>query len=545
MTNARAGSGGSTAGGRPRTVIGAIIGGVVLLLAAGGIMPVAGCRRGPDVWSLPPLGFGPDSPAAVADAYLAAIVNRDAASAYAVSFASSPASGLDSEAFESQFTSDVVRIGGVSRYLILGQDAGPADDGGEAAVVFTVIRTGLLGDVALDVYLRRAENSADWLVVTTSGRTLGRDGPILPPEIAQGGRPLHSAADRSHPLEFYDDTLFTAALEATESGRVAVVVSPKVELVYVVAGLTGSAAEVSRARSVLGAEAIRNFRSYADHPAVKAMAFLHERGLAYDALAKLASCFSDPPGMEQVFPFGDYLCSRTYGLSRSMKEARLLDLGCRLAEFYADADFGAYLEAHRRDYDEMLARIREAFPADVPGIIESYYGAGHSAYVVVVSGMSGNYALTLEEGDWTCGVAVISGCITENPGNLSASLWRLLAHEWSHTLVKPALDAHEGLIASYAHLYPPIAGAMTSGGQAYGTWRITLEELVIRAVEARMLLAGQGPEEAERALARHESLGFRYIRLLYGRLAEYEADRETYPRFVDFVPRLLESLEGA
>ncbi|RJQ07461.1 MAG: DUF4932 domain-containing protein [Bacillota bacterium] len=521
------------------------IGAVVLALVAGGIWPSTGCRRPFDVWSLPPLAFGPDSPAAVADAYLTAVESGDAAAAYAVVHPAGDASGGGFSEFERQLASDLESIGGVSRHLILGQHAGPADDGGEAAVIFTVIGTGRMGDLALDVHLRRSQGSTTWLVVNASGAPLGREGPILPPEIAEGGRPLEAGAERPHPLEAYDDTLLKAALDTTESGGVAVVVSPKIELTYLVAGLTGSAPEVSESRSALAGSAIRHFRKWAGHPAVDAMVFLRHRGLSYDAIAKLASCFSDPPQMEQVFPFGEYLCSRTYGLSRSDKEARLLNLGRRLAEFYTETGFGAYLEAHRRDYEDMVAAISGALPSDVPRTIESYYGTGHSAYVVVVSGMSGNYGLTLEEGTWTCCVAVISGRIAKTPGDLSRSLWGLLAHEWGHSLVKPALAAHEELIASYVHLYTPIAGAMTSGGQAYGAWSIALEEHVIRAAQARMLLAGLGPEEAEKALSIDEDRGFRYIRLLYHRLAEYEADRETYPRFVDFVPRLIEALEGA
>jgi len=515
--------------------------GVVGLAAAGVWMihrPVA-----PDVWSLPPAVITPGSPAEVADAYLAAIMAGDVAGAYALV---APPEGMDKSGFAELLSSNLEEVGEIKRYLILGQDTGPDDDGsGEVAVVWTVIQTGRLGDALLDVYLRRPAGAGDWRVTTAGGGRVGPGGFARPPEVDPTAEPLASTADRARPLEEYEDTLLEAASGADSGAGVPVVVSPKIELAFVVAGLTGSAPEFAGSRTVLGPDALRHFKDYRDHEAVRAMAFLHRKGLAYDAIAKFACCFSDPPELEQVFPFGDYLCSRTYGICRSAKEARLLDLGECLREFYIDADFGSYLQAHQDDYDWMLTCIKRALPHSVPGTLKAYYGTGHSAYVVVVSAFSGNYALTLEEDAWTCAVAVISGNISRTSGNLNSDLWRLLVHEWSHTLVKSALDVYDDLIASYAHLFPAIAEDMTSGGQAYGSWRIALEEHIIRAAEARMALAHMGTKEVERILSRHEDLGFRYIRLLYDRLAEYEADRETYPTFAEFVPRLLSALDGA
>jgi hypothetical protein len=81
--------------------------------------------------------------------------------------------------------------------------------------------------------------------------------------------------------------------------------------------------------------------------------------------------------------------------------------------------------------------------------------------------------------------------------------------------------------------------AMSS--QAYGNWETALNEHVIRAVIAR-LIGRSDPATAERVLANDEQKGFAYVRALYQRLAEYEADREKYPTLESFLPRLLEAL---
>jgi hypothetical protein len=515
--------------------------GIAGLAAAGTWVATRPDRQ--DVWSLPPISLAPGSPAKVADVYLAAAKNGDNAGVRAVFNVSED---MDEGEFVKTLSANLQAIGGIKRYLILGQDTGMDDDGSkELAIVWSVVKTGRAGDMQLDIYLERPKGTGDWRITTTGGAPGGPGGLVRPPKADPEGKPLASTDARLHRLGEYEDTLLKAALKGSQEGGIPVIVSPKIELAFVVAGLAGSAPEFAGPNAVLGSDALRYFRKHRGHEAVRAMDFVHRRGLRYDAIAKFASCFSDPPGLEQVFPFGDYLCSRTYGIGRSDKEARLLDLGERLRTFYTDAGFGSYLQEHQKDYDAMVAGVKGVLPHGVPGALRAYYGTGHAAYGVVVSAFSGNYALTLEEDGWTCAVAVISGSLVRSSGNLASGLWTLLVHEWSHTLVKPALDLNERLIASYAHLYPAIARDMTSGGQAYGSWRVAVEEHIIRAAEARMVLALGGTAEAEAVLARNEKLGFRYIRLFYNRLADFEGDRRTFPTFADFVPRLLSALDGA
>jgi len=45
-------------------------------------------------------------------------------------------------------------------------------------------------------------------------------------------------------------------------------------------------------------------------------------------------------------------------------------------------------------------------------------------------------------------------------------------------------------------------------------------------------------------LKNEEGRGFRYIRPLYEKLTEYEADRRRYPEFGSFYEELLEVLKG-
>jgi hypothetical protein len=518
--------------------------GIVGLAAAGAWVATRPDRQ--DVWSLPPIPLASGSPAAVADVYLAAAKNGDIAGIRAVF---NLPKDMDEGEFAEPLSANLREIGGIERYLIFGMDADMGDDGSkELAIVWSVVKTGRAGDIQLDIYLERPKGTGDWRVTTVSGALVGPGGLVRPPKADPEGKPLASTGTRLRRLGEYEDAVLKAALKGGQEGGIPVIVSPKIELAFVVAGLTGSAPEFAGPNSVLGPDALGYFgkhRRHRRHEALGAMDFVNRRGLRYDAIAKFASCFSDPPGLEQVFPFGDYLCSRTYGIGRSDKEARLLDLGERLRTFYTDAGFGSYLQEHQKDYDAMVAGVKGVLPHGVPGALRAYYGTGHAAYVVVVSAFSGNYALTLEEDGWTCAVAVISGSLLRSSGNPASGLWTLLIHEWSHTLVKPALDLNAPMIASYAHLYPAIANDMMSGGQAYASWRIAVEEHIIRAAEARMVLALGGTAEAEAVLARNEKLGFRYIRLFYNRLADFEGDRRTFPTFVDFVPRLLSALDGA
>jgi hypothetical protein len=364
-------------------------------------------------------------------------------------------------------------------------------------------------------------------------------GLVGPPSYAVGPECLVPLSQREKPLDSFDDAIFSAVVgsDRAEGGRtVTVVVSPKVELFAILAGLSGAAPEYGA--PPLGGQARAWFKDHRDHPAVLAMGRLAQNGFRFDAVVALGLSFADPPALEPVFPLSGNLIGRSYGLDQVEKVSRLLEVVELARRFAREADFGAYLEAKSQDYDALLQAVRGRLAPGIPAALEGYFGSRKDGYVVVVSGLVGKngYGPQLSDGDWSCVMTIMSPEATAD----AFAVRTLLLHEWGHSFVKPAIENSRELAGRYAYLYPAVRTAMEK--QNYGNWSGTLEEHVLRAVTARIVRLSDGAETAELMLQREEGRGFRYIRPLYNRLAVYEQDRDRYPTFADFVPELLKAL---
>ena len=111
-----------------------------------------------------------------------------------------------------------------------------------------------------------------------------------------------------------------------------------------------------------------------------------------------------------------------------------------------------------------------------------------------------------------------------------------MVHEFSHSFVNPYVDATEIFAISGRSLYPKVETTMRA--QAYGNWRTTVNESLVRASVARYVLHKQGENAARLEVARQRARGFVWTNDLYDLLGEYERERTTYPTFDAFLPRV-------
>ncbi len=509
--------------------------------AAGGCGPRVR-RASEEVWNAPELEVEPGGALAAAQAFLDAACKGDWETVDALYLAPRPGRV---EGFSTLFD----ETGTWARYRLVSSESGtdpagwPNFPGGPALYVYTVVATDKTGDLEVGVGLAREGGTGRWGLCFFSWDPVAASGSVGPPSFdlpAESLVPLASSDQRAKALAEYEDVALQAALVwEKDRGALPIVISPKVELAFVVAGLTGEAPEFCALEGSYWApmrrKALRYFAGNRDHPAVAYMSFLERQGFRYDAVGGLALRFSDPPGLEPAFPIGDYLVGRSYGWDRDDQERRLLEAVELMRQFAVEADFAGYMQATRDDYAELLESARANIPPGLPDTLEDYFGTRNDAYVVIVSGLSGSYGPSIVDGDWTCLLAIV----TFAPQNAS-SVWTAVAHEWSHSFVNPVVAEQSELVQSYSGLFNDRMRA-AMGQQAYGTWETTLNEHIIRAVMARTI-GRDDPALAERALANDEQRGFLYIRALYNRLAEYEADRNRYPTFASFLPRLLEAL---
>ncbi len=354
---------------------------------------------------------------------------------------------------------------------------------------------------------------------------------------------------RGRPLADYEDRLLRKLARAVAdpslppAERVVVSASPKVELVFIAAGLAGDWYFTSRVpsndpRLSLQRSAAAHFASHQTHHAVSALAGLRLRhGFWYDALPHLALSFSDPPSFEQVYPISAYLAGRARGDGAVLRE-----LGVRLRDLALEAGFATWWELHETDYQAIEDDWRAVIAAADPlGNLEAYFGRRLGALVIIPSGLVAcGFGGSIDDPEGTWAVACIGPADPGSPPDADF-LEFMIYHEGGHSFVNPLADDHADLVSRYQKLYEPISTEM--GAQAYSTWTIALNEHVLRACHARICLATKGETEAEEMLAADEARGFRYVRTLFEKLAEYEADRDTYPEFGCFYPQLLSALD--
>lgn len=493
-------------------------------------------RVAEEVWDAPEVVVPEGSALAVAKAFLDAFAEGDYEAAAALL-------GVPRSEAAAELRRGGESAGGVRRHRLVSEQVirsdpdWPGSFEGEGRVVWAAVGSRKMGEFAIILTLGRLADSGEWRVFNVSSQSAyaGLVGPqpfTVPPEA------LVPLARRERPLEVFADAILSDVLAREATSQVAVVVSPKVELFFTLGGLAGAPEFCSNSRAApLGKEALAWFKDAREHPAVTAMARLHDSGFSYDAVAALPLYFSDPPALEPVFPLSDYLIGRSFGIDRVERESRLLEVVELARHFAREVDFGAYMEAKHVDYEALLQAVTGRLPAGIPAALERYYGDRRDAYVVVVSGLSGNYGPTLIDGDWTCLVAIVNlGLDAQGP-----AIRDLLLHEWGHSFVNPVVAENRSLVMEYESLLDAIQEEMTE--QAYVEWEVTLVEHVLRAATARIVLATFGGSEAETHLTYSEARGFKYIRPLYERLAVYEANRELYPTFADFFPELMKALD--
>lgn len=326
--------------------------------------------------------------------------------------------------------------------------------------------------------------------------------------------------------------------------RLIVTTSPKVELMLVVAMLAAPAPSPGHYGTLDDpiAQAARHwFMPFTNNPAVAAVRRLFYAesagGFACDALTSLVLRRGEPPDLAARYPHSESALSRADGDSQELD--RLLD---QLRDFFHTSRFGSFWREHSQDYQSIEKRIAGYVQAgwageDVIATMESYFGEDRTAYALVPTPLErpggGTMDAMGEEKDY------IFACF-DSTVDKDWVLY-LLYHKVGHSFVNPLADRYSTLVQQYEALYPPLQEVMRPWG--YVNWTIALNEHVLRAQNCRLCRQLLGDTAAEAQLEKEENQGFRYIRALEAKLAEYEAQRCSYPSIADFYPALLTALD--
>lgn len=296
-------------------------------------------------------------------------------------------------------------------------------------------------------------------------------------------------------------------------------------------GFPAWSAPIDRAfRSTMGGLAVRMLR-----------AARKEHGLGYDALPSLAVHLAGEPGalalLDPLAPWPAGLDSRWRGvdlprflsaLNKAGGQARFPAVWVELAPLRATLASLVHSAAQSIDMDWFDAWF--GFPAPGRASVVASPLCGDQNYGVRRTGREPEL------------LAVLGVTVDPDSGLPRVGGPELLVHEVGHSFVNSVLAENERFLAGPGgRLFAAVRERME--GLHYGSWSITVNESVLRAVVVRYLLAHGGPSAARQETARQLSAGFPWTLVLADALQDYEANRDRYPTFGDYAPALAATLD--
>jgi hypothetical protein len=279
------------------------------------------------------------------------------------------------------------------------------------------------------------------------------------------------------------------------------------------------------------------FRACVRSPAVQALRQGRVRlGLGFDALPSLALHLDGEPGTlamaAALSPWPAHLDARWQGLELGRFVAAA-NRAARAAGFHALWSSLARLRSECED--EAQAK---ADSLDLPWF-EAWFGfPALGTTTVVPSPLSGRHNYGVRRGGRSPATFAILGVVPDaQSGAISTAGESILAHEVAHSFVNPVLAENQRFLhRPGSQLFAAVRERME--GLHYGTWEITINESVVRAVGVRYLLAHGGASAARSENARQITEGFPWTLVLAEALGEYENNRDRFPTFGDFSAQL-------
>jgi len=329
--------------------------------------------------------------------------------------------------------------------------------------------------------------------------------------------------------------------------EVKAVVDPRIELMSVIFHLAGNE-EYNKCKSKrFMANLDEHFKEHGNHPAVKMARQLRKnRWVSYDAVMGMAVHIKDVNTCAELVPFEP----RPLGLDGRWRidEAREFLAKCR--DFVRDTNFDAFLQKNKPTYDVATQRLQYLVDSQAKlQWFDDFFGTQHDRqFNLVVSILNGgsSYGSRVQIGDEMNIYCILGawridwfgwGNASFNPGVVTT-----IVHEFNHSYCNPVVDKYMDQFEDFGKkFYKKYEEQMKS--QAYGSWQTMMYESLVRACEVRYGYANNGPQYAERIARYQISRGFPWTKELSDVLAEYETQRDKYPDFESFMPRVVEFFE--
>lgn len=331
------------------------------------------------------------------------------------------------------------------------------------------------------------------------------------------------------------------------SGQVYLEIRPEIELL---AGVLSQTSWIER-RGPFGAgnqyyrELKAFFDQYKDHKAIALAEQLTQRGFTYDAPPNFILSLGPLPEMAAVNGYSQYLRSRAGG-SILLGRIALENFRKELVKLAAESNFHQFYREKRPYLQELLSSTMKGFEGQkILTWLQDFFGAKGDEYHLVLAPAffpGGGYGVTIETKD---GRRLVYQIIREYGQSEDTpefggiyDLEQLSLHEWGHSFVNPALEKYRQQVRALNKLFIPVKERMAQ--MAYPNVETFFNEQVLRAAVLLGTKDLYGELESARGLEYEILTGFYLTEFTVEQLKFYQANRDQYPDFVQFVPYLLE-----
>jgi hypothetical protein len=327
-----------------------------------------------------------------------------------------------------------------------------------------------------------------------------------------------------------------AAPTKDEDKKIKISVDPRIELLTVVQYMVFGTWRMSKFDTNYAAEVEETFGPFYRHPVLNQYWYMwyyfdFVNNVPFDLMLRL----SNPPELTVKTPIPKELTRRAGG------EKNLNDFLVFLRDFAEKTNFMDFYEDHKALYKTHIDKVtKQIEKEDYVGLLEGYYGPSPNSYSLIL-------AILLYEGGYGVNVggimyAIIGPCNAEDKEPVFDEpnyLFSTTIHQFGYSFVSPLTSKILEDVKRCQKLMQPIQTEMENMLYPLSpTWEICMNEHLIRAITLRILVKKYGEEETKKKIKEEYNNYFVYIEYVLGMLDEYEKNRDLYPNFSDFFPKI-------
>lgn len=196
------------------------------------------------------------------------------------------------------------------------------------------------------------------------------------------------------------------------------------------------------------------FKNYKGHKAVKEFKKLNKSGFNYDAPPTVMLYLTNPPNLEKVIDFSDYLVQRARG------EKKILRFVQSLRGFYQDTNFKEFFDKNTSYYKDMVEIVCDDIEdMKIVEVLEDYFGMSANSYNIILASLfhNGGYGprVGLDNGLYDVYGILGPNNIRMNGGKCipeysCETIRYLVWHEFGHSFVNPTTEKHIDEINEYS-----------------------------------------------------------------------------------------------